>query len=486
MTWRLPEIPAVPALSEVRVGVRDDPLEHEADRLANAMTGSSNPVKTLPAASAPATSKFVVPRAVSQVLNEPGRELDAASRDAMETHFQADFSRVRVHADASGAAAAAALGARAFAAGQHVVIDPAEAGGDGGKRVLAHELAHTVQQRGFAAASPVIQCQQRGGLRVALPKAEIKAIGNADVNQIVDAFPAVIVNGQKFNISISTPDGTRRTFGIEIEITPGRPPITSPAAAQTAKKPMPAGSSGPPTFAVQIFQMLPDPVRTLFHELLHLRLAIDRELPDDQRSDTFGRYNEQFQMATDEALLRATGAFDLKKAVMDKIGSVRRWFETFVAGFKTPAGLSAANDDEFLQHFIEEKFANQEAAAAKISPGRNKPAITQPITTATIAKRYAGTVAQTFREAANGQGLLGVVATAENRAKASASMPSLDDLTSQLEAALLKLFDALDAQLAQIEAFKRQPAPTSAPRQLGPQQQVDEALRTQPPLGLQH
>lgn len=484
VSWNFAETPVFPPASRLLVGAADDPLEREADRAADPVTDAPKPIHARPAGRAPATSEVAVPKAVSQVLGEPGRPLDGATRASMESRFRLDFSRIRVHADARAASAAGALDARAFAAGTHVVIDPAEAGGERGRRLLAHELAHTAQQRSFAAAGLVVQRQQRGGLRLALPKAEIKAIGNADVNQIVDAFPAAITNGQTFNISITTADGTQRTFAIEITITPGAPPVTSPSAAKTKKKPMPPGSSAPPTFAIQIFQMLPDPVRTLYHEFLHLRLGIDRELPEDQRSDTFGRYNLQFQMATDEAVLRATGAFDLKKAVMDKIAAVRSWFETFVAGFKTPAPLSAAKDDEFLQHFIEEKFANQEAAAAKISPGGKKPAVTAPITTATIASRYAGTVAEVFRAAANVQGLQGAVAAAENRARESTLLPSLDDLKTQLAGALQKLFDALDAQLAQIAAFKQQPGPTTPPKQLGPQEQVDEALRTQPPLRL--
>jgi hypothetical protein len=47
-----------------------------------------------------------------------GRPLDGATRARMEHGFRFDFSRIRVHADASGDAAANALGARAFTYGQ--------------------------------------------------------------------------------------------------------------------------------------------------------------------------------------------------------------------------------------------------------------------------------------------------------------------------------------------------------------------------------
>jgi hypothetical protein len=247
---------------------------------------------------------------------------------------------------------------------------------------------------------------------------------------------------------------------------------------------MPAGSTTPPTFAIEIFQALPDPVRTLFHEFLHLRLRIDQELPDTQRSQTFARYDQQFQMATDKALLQATGATGLKKDVMEKVAAVRNWFQTFVAGFQTPAELSATNDESFMQHFIEEKFVSQEAAAAKFSPGKKKPPVAAPLTTGTIARRYAGIVAEAFRQAAAANGLQGAVAAAETRTKASTGLPDLDGLTAQLAATLQKLFDALDAQLAQIAAFRQQPGLPQSPKQLGLREQVDEMQRTEPPLRL--
>jgi hypothetical protein len=74
--------------------------------------------------------------------------LDRDTRVAMEARFSRDFSRVRIHADGSAERAAAALGARAFTTGNHIAFG---AGGyaphsDAGRRLLAHELTHVVQQ----------------------------------------------------------------------------------------------------------------------------------------------------------------------------------------------------------------------------------------------------------------------------------------------------------------------------------------------------
>jgi hypothetical protein len=93
---------------------------------------------------------------VRQVLRSPGEPLGPAVRALMEARFGRDLSRVRLHADARAAASARALGARAYAAGPHVVF--AEGAYDPGTRrglwLLAHELAHVVQQGGGPPAGP--------------------------------------------------------------------------------------------------------------------------------------------------------------------------------------------------------------------------------------------------------------------------------------------------------------------------------------------
>jgi hypothetical protein len=84
-----------------------------------------------------------------------GRAIDPGVRRPLEARFGQDFSHVRVHADSASAHTAQRLGARAytlgsdiaFAAGQYRPQQPA------GLRLLAHELAHVVQQRGQTAVA---------------------------------------------------------------------------------------------------------------------------------------------------------------------------------------------------------------------------------------------------------------------------------------------------------------------------------------------
>jgi hypothetical protein len=89
-----------------------------------------------------------VPAVVHEVLREPGRPLDGASRTFFEPRFGADFSGVRVHTDAKAAESARAVRASAYTVGQDVVF--AEGRYDvqsrAGKRLLGHELGHTLQQ----------------------------------------------------------------------------------------------------------------------------------------------------------------------------------------------------------------------------------------------------------------------------------------------------------------------------------------------------
>jgi len=92
----------------------------------------------------------VAPPIVQDVLGSAGQPLDAATRAAMEPRFGHDFSAVRVHLDERAAAAARAVHAQAYTVGRDLVFGagryaPGTAGGD---RLIAHELAHVVQQRG--------------------------------------------------------------------------------------------------------------------------------------------------------------------------------------------------------------------------------------------------------------------------------------------------------------------------------------------------
>jgi len=82
-----------------------------------------------------------------------GQALDDGVRAQMESAFDADFRGVRVHADAEADTLNRALSARAFTTGQEIFFRNGEyrPGSSTGKELLAHELAHVVQQNGAPA-----------------------------------------------------------------------------------------------------------------------------------------------------------------------------------------------------------------------------------------------------------------------------------------------------------------------------------------------
>jgi hypothetical protein len=76
----------------------------------------------------------------------PGRQLPKRVSDRISKSFGVDLSDVRVHTDATAGTAARALGARAFAVGQHIFLGQGQKATD--IPLMAHEVAHVVQQQG--------------------------------------------------------------------------------------------------------------------------------------------------------------------------------------------------------------------------------------------------------------------------------------------------------------------------------------------------
>jgi hypothetical protein len=85
--------------------------------------------------------------------------MDDDVRARMETAFSADFSGVRIHTAAPANAIAHQVGARALTTGSHVLFGPGKygPGTPAGDHLLAHELAHVVQQRAGAVTNPIDQ-----------------------------------------------------------------------------------------------------------------------------------------------------------------------------------------------------------------------------------------------------------------------------------------------------------------------------------------
>ena len=101
---------------------------------------------------------MTAPPIVHKVLRLPGQQLDPATKAFFEQRFGHNFSQVRVHTGTVAAESAQAINAKAFTVGKNVVFGHGQYSpqSDEGRRLLAHELVHTVQQ-GATGRSPSSQ-----------------------------------------------------------------------------------------------------------------------------------------------------------------------------------------------------------------------------------------------------------------------------------------------------------------------------------------
>jgi hypothetical protein len=159
---------------KARVSRPDDPHEHEADRAAEAvMSGrkAERPASGVEPADVARMATEDEARATapgvgskprqdgpnptvaegSQVVGDlqGGIGLDGRTRALMESRFSESFDGVRIHADHRAGEAAESLRSRAFTVGESIVFAEGEYAPETteGRRLLAHELAHVVQQR---------------------------------------------------------------------------------------------------------------------------------------------------------------------------------------------------------------------------------------------------------------------------------------------------------------------------------------------------
>jgi hypothetical protein len=199
----------------LRIGATNDAYEREADRIADSIVASVDAppgwslstmqlagrmqrkcacggagscdacaakteeneatIQRMPAGPEPET---FAPSLVEDVLRSEGAPLDPTARRYFESRFGHDFSRVRVHVGGRAAQSARAVNALAYTVGNHVVFGsgmyaPQTASG---RRLLAHELTHTLQQGGARGT-------REGALRIGktsdVHERQAEAVGNS-------------------------------------------------------------------------------------------------------------------------------------------------------------------------------------------------------------------------------------------------------------------------------------------------------------------
>ncbi len=142
--------------AKLKVNEPGDIYEQEADRLADqAMASPAHPaIKGAPPRiqrlSRHSNGLDTAPSNVDQTLARPGRQLEPALQQDMEQRFGHDFSRVRVHSDTAAQQSAENVNASAYTVGHNIVFGAGQFAPrtHQGRRLLAHELTHVVQQSG--------------------------------------------------------------------------------------------------------------------------------------------------------------------------------------------------------------------------------------------------------------------------------------------------------------------------------------------------
>jgi hypothetical protein len=165
-------VPSLPGMLQAKlaIGSVNDPFEHEADRVADqvmhipasslAVTAASqqlsricaaceNEEKTLQRKLAGPHDAVTALDLVHDVLRSPGQPLDAATRAYFEPRFGHDFSQVRVHSGLEAEQSARVMNAHAYTVGHDIVFgaDRFAPATREGRRLIAHELTHVVQQQ---------------------------------------------------------------------------------------------------------------------------------------------------------------------------------------------------------------------------------------------------------------------------------------------------------------------------------------------------
>jgi len=145
-----------------------------------------------------------------------GAPLDAETRSFMESRFERDFSDVRVHTDARAAEAAKSIKAQAFTTGRDVYFGTGQytPGTDAGRRLLAHELTHVVQQSSGAVAPGAAK------LVIDTPGDPLEQEADRAVDAITNGRPPMIL-GQSSSALIHRKEGEAEPpAGATFEIPP--------------------------------------------------------------------------------------------------------------------------------------------------------------------------------------------------------------------------------------------------------------------------
>jgi hypothetical protein len=182
-------------------GLAHDPMESEADRVADqvihAPANRAESPRIHPFRTQTSEQAREVPGSVDRVLAHPGTPLEPALQQDMEHRFVHDFSQVRVHTDTAAGHSARDVSAHAYTVGRDIVFGAGQFAPQTqtGRRLLAHELTHFVQQsavnQSMSALGPGLQrkpAPPKPDLEFALILSAGKTLTDADARRALDFY----------------------------------------------------------------------------------------------------------------------------------------------------------------------------------------------------------------------------------------------------------------------------------------------------------
>ena len=404
---------------KLALGASNDPLEREADRVADqVMAMTANPTVS---GAAPRIQRYTgqasgetgtAAASVNRVLTSSGRPLEPALQQDMERRFGHDFSRVRVHAGGEAEQSAREVNANAYTVGHDVVFGAGQfaPGTNQGRRLLAHELAHVAQQTG-SVGTRLGQGNEKPGLSPIAARSGVAAVDVAPASSVVQRQPkpvdpkqayadalaqikgvdatlhkylsATTLNGGSKAVRTGTgidnstqpPTTINFTFNLDLKHDSSLPSNTD--AAFDSGVPTITSATGTANFTASM-TMSVNPTATstslatkLYHEGLHMILFMEDILPSTPASPhatTFANYNKiakaHKDFATAVAEAEAFIDLDLMKRKLSKPGFAKK-----------AAGEMAAHLVEEKYVFDQEKakfgskFTNRQLAATYVMEG---------------------------------------------------------------------------------------------------------------------
>ncbi len=227
------------------VGAPDDPLEHEADAMADmimrmpeqpGMSFGHSVQLQRKCAACEEEEEEIQRRPLSSFIQKKGSEsstpvsdgvadrisstrgsgssMDTPTQSFMENRFSADFSGVRIHTGDYAVSLSRDLGAQAFTLGNDIYFNSGKysPSTDSGKHLLAHELTHTIQQQASVVGTKRIQ---------RVPDTKDEGQTNAGIvytDAIKQNLAAWETRDRFYNIFVDTP------YGKGVGIFPGSTP----------------------------------------------------------------------------------------------------------------------------------------------------------------------------------------------------------------------------------------------------------------------